>query len=90
MPGGLHPPPGALADWPKPNYVNPVTRGWAAPIILIIFLCITVAVVGARFWARLVISKNGGVDDILVAIAMVSQASELMLSWLHADFGRYP
>jgi hypothetical protein len=72
MPGGVHPPPSVIASWPKPNFVNPVTQDWTVAAILLMFLSVTFLIVCARFWARLVIAKNAGLDDILIAIAMVS------------------
>lgn len=69
--GGLHPPSSVIASWPRPNYVNPETRGWAGPIILIIFGALATAMYAARMWARLLVSKNAGLDDILVSIAMI-------------------
>lgn len=69
--GGLHPTPEVIKSWPRPNYINPEQRGWEAPIVLLVFLGITVAVYIARMWARLAISKNGGIDDILISLSMI-------------------
>ncbi|RAR09048.1 integral membrane protein [Stemphylium lycopersici] len=69
--GGLHPPSEVIYSWPRPNYVDPEERGWAAPIVLIIFLGITFLVYVARMWARFSISKNTGLDDILISLAML-------------------
>ena len=69
--GGLHPPPEVLLSWPKPNYVDPEERGWGTPIVLMVFLGISFLVFCARMWARLAISKNTGLDDILVSIAIL-------------------
>jgi len=69
--GGLHPPPEVLLSWPNPNYVDPQERGWEAPVILAIVLGITFLVYTARMWARLVISKNAGMDDLLMSVAMI-------------------
>ena len=69
--GGLHPPGHVLLSWPAPNYNNPETRGWEAPIILIIMLVATIGVYVARMWARLVVAKNHGWDDIIMSFAML-------------------
>lgn len=69
--GGLHPPGEVLLSWPAPNYVNPETRGWEAPIILIIMLVATTIIYVARMWARLVVAKNYGLDDIIMSISML-------------------
>ena len=58
-------------SWPKPNYVDPEERGWGAPIVLLVMLGITFLVYTARMWARLVLAKNAGLDDLLMSIAMV-------------------
>lgn len=69
--GGLHPPGDVLLNWPAPNYEDPETRGWESPIILIIMLVATIGVYVARMWARLVVAKNHGWDDIIMSLAMV-------------------
>jgi hypothetical protein len=69
--GGIHVPPEVIAGWPSPNHVNPVERGWGAPIALSILLILTILVYVARMWARLTMTKNAGVDDILISIAMI-------------------
>lgn len=69
--GGLHPPAEVLAAWPRPNYVNPEERGWEAPIVLMVMLFLTMVVFMARIWARLVVSKNAGIDDVFMSISML-------------------
>jgi len=69
--GGLHPPPEVMMVWPTPNRIDPEERGWEAPISLVIVLGITFLVYAARMWARIVIAKNVGVDDLLMSIAML-------------------
>jgi hypothetical protein len=69
--GGVHPPPEVLLSWPVPNYVNPEVRGWESSIILIIVLGLTFLVYIGRMWARLVVAKNAGMDDILMSVAML-------------------
>ncbi|USP77834.1 uncharacterized protein yc1106_05108 [Curvularia clavata] len=60
-----------VAQWPKPNYDNPVRR----PKIVVPLVCILgtvmLAIVGARTWARFVIQKNGKMDDWFMLLAMV-------------------
>ncbi|ORY16421.1 hypothetical protein BCR34DRAFT_106096 [Clohesyomyces aquaticus] len=69
--GGLFPPPSVLVGWPAPNYQNPEDRGWAGSIVMILVLAITCATFLARIWARMSVSKNPGLDDLLMSIAMV-------------------
>lgn len=69
--GGLHAPPEVLISWPSPNYTNPEERGWAAPVALLVILGITLLVYIARIWARVVVAKNAGLDDLLISLAML-------------------
>lgn len=69
--GGIHVPPEVVASWPAPNYISPEERTWAAPVALSILLVVTVLVYAARMWARLTMTKNTGVDDILISISMI-------------------
>ena len=69
--GGLYPPPSVISSWPRPNHVNPETRGWAVPIVLMVFLTLTFIVYAARMWARLIHAKNAGLDDLLISMAMI-------------------
>jgi hypothetical protein len=69
--GGVNPPPEVLLSWPNPNFVDPEKRGWEAPIVLIVMLAITTVIYLARLWARLIVAKNFGLDDILMSVAML-------------------
>ncbi|KAH7357490.1 hypothetical protein BKA66DRAFT_500989, partial [Pyrenochaeta sp. MPI-SDFR-AT-0127] len=69
--GGLYPPSSVINSWPRPNHTNPETRGWATPVILIALLLFTVIIYSARMWARLMVAKNAGLDDLLISIAMI-------------------
>jgi hypothetical protein len=69
--GGIHPPASVLLDWPNANFIDPETRGWGAPIALLIVVGITFLVYVARIWARLAVAKSLGLDDVLMSIAMV-------------------
>ena len=69
--GGIHVPPEVVASWPTPNYISPEERTWGAPVALSILLVVTLLVYVARMWARLTMTKNAGVDDILISISMI-------------------
>lgn len=58
-----------IESWPKPNYVDPVTQGPALVYVCIVFSALSLAVVTARIYSRIFITKAPGADDILVAIA---------------------
>lgn len=68
--GGINPPPEVILAWPKPNYVNPETHNWSGAVVCIVSLVLVIIVFGARMWARLVVAKNAGLDDLLIALAM--------------------
>jgi hypothetical protein len=40
-------------------------------ILVTVLLTCTYIVVGMRLWARLVVARNGGIDDALIAFTMV-------------------
>ncbi|OAG43867.1 hypothetical protein AYO21_01719 [Fonsecaea monophora] len=66
----LHPSPEVIATWPKPNYVNPDTRGPGLVYMCIIFAAIGIITCTARVYSRLFITKAPGLDDLLVVIAL--------------------
>ncbi|KAH7347023.1 hypothetical protein BKA66DRAFT_477831 [Pyrenochaeta sp. MPI-SDFR-AT-0127] len=69
--GGLFPPKHVIASWPAANHVNPEERGWGGPAALIVVMVMAIAVYFARIWARLVVAKNAGIDDLLMSVAML-------------------
>lgn len=68
------PPVAVIASWPTPNYIDPVTRGPANTIMNLIFFPILMLIVGIRTYARIRLSKNFGLDDALILVAMVSRS----------------
>ncbi|KAI4708374.1 hypothetical protein J4E89_006998 [Alternaria sp. Ai002NY15] len=65
------PPPEVLATWPKPNYVDPVTRGSGLMIVELTLLPIAMIVVFLRLWVRIAWLKKSWYDDYLMIVAMV-------------------
>ncbi|KAL5120263.1 hypothetical protein ACEQ8H_001821 [Pleosporales sp. CAS-2024a] len=65
------PPPDVLATWPKPNYMDPVTRGPALMIVELTLLPIAMIVVFLRMWVRVAWLKKAWYDDYLMLLAMV-------------------
>lgn len=65
-------PPEVIATWPAPNYINPIRHGPAAIVIGCMGAILSMFVLSLRYYTRLRISKNFGVDDILLGIGMVS------------------
>jgi hypothetical protein len=70
MPGGLHPPLSVIMTW-SPNYINPETRGWGLSILSIVLIVIVYVVVGMRTYARFFMSRNAGIDDMLIIFNLV-------------------
>jgi len=71
MPGGLTPPLSVIQSWPAPS-PNPIHRDWTMPVIVLCLSTISITVVIARLWARLVIKKNEGLDNLFIVLAVVS------------------
>lgn len=63
-------PPSVIATWPKPNYINPDTRGPGIIYICIIYASLGILVVGARLYARIFITKAVGFDDFLIVLGL--------------------
>jgi hypothetical protein len=73
------PPPSVIASWPPPNYIDPETRGPSLLIVNSVFLALSLAALAGRLWARLVILRAPGLDDILITVAIVSFFSRRVL-----------
>lgn len=63
------PPLEVLQSWPKPNFVNPQTRGNELIILTVILFPIAIGMVGLRTFTRLRISKSFGADDIVLLVS---------------------
>lgn len=64
-------PPEVLKTWPKPNYVNPVTRGSTLMIVELTLLPIAMIIVFLRMWVRIGWLHKSWYDDYLMILAMV-------------------
>ncbi len=65
------PPPEVLASWPKPNYIDPETRGPALIIVVVLALSISVICLGLRLYVRARIQRNIHWDDWLMIAGAV-------------------
>ncbi|KIW06340.1 hypothetical protein, variant [Verruconis gallopava] len=76
MGGGINPPPEVLQQWAKiANPEHPSqTRGWGLVILCVVLFTFALAVVVARLWARLMIRRTAGIDDIVIVLAMIPTA----------------
>ncbi|KAL8663169.1 MAG: hypothetical protein Q9202_004101 [Teloschistes flavicans] len=67
----MHPTKEIIASWPKPNYVNPETRGPALTVVNIVFIILVVLVVALRFYTRLRITRSFGLDDWVIGASLI-------------------
>jgi len=77
-------PPSVVALWPKPNYENPETRGPEVTIVGSVFLALATLAVGIRLYTRIFVRHWIGLDDILVAISLVSieYRKSILVEWV--------
>ncbi len=68
-------PPEVAASWPKPNYINPDTRGPALVIVELITLPIAFVFLALRLYVRIKILRKTGWDDWIMVLAAVSTAT---------------
>ncbi|PYH48708.1 uncharacterized protein BP01DRAFT_420483 [Aspergillus saccharolyticus JOP 1030-1] len=71
MPGGMHPPLSVIASWPPRNTVNPESHGPAALVLAAVVGGMAFVTVMVRLYARCFIQHQGGIDDILIALALL-------------------
>ncbi|OAL03763.1 hypothetical protein IQ06DRAFT_205920, partial [Phaeosphaeriaceae sp. SRC1lsM3a] len=71
MPGGLHPTIEIFLEWPRPNYVDPVTKPKYVLVLSCILGPISLALLLVRLWVRLRIQRNPGWDDWLMVASWV-------------------
>ncbi|KAL1604452.1 hypothetical protein SLS59_003644 [Nothophoma quercina] len=64
-------PPEVIATWPKPNYIDPVTRGPGLMVVELTLLPIAMIIVFLRLWVRIGWLKKSWWDDYLMVAAMV-------------------
>lgn len=67
----MHPTKEVIASWPKPNYVNPDTRGPALTVVNIVFIVLVFIVVGLRYYTRIRITRSFGIDDYVIGASVV-------------------
>ncbi len=75
MPGGPSPPPEVIASWPKPNYINPETRGVGLVVVTWVLGGLTILTVSARLWSRVIVLRSPGKDDYVIIPATVRFSS---------------
>lgn len=68
------PPPEVVASWPRPNYVNPETRGPDLIVAGVITLVFAVVCLVLRMYVRLRIMRKTELDDWVMVVATVRQS----------------
>ena len=86
----MHPTKEIIEGWPKPNYVDPVTRGPALTIVNIIFIILVFLVVGLRYYTRLRITHSFGQDDIVIGLSVVCHVSHASYYVSMANISQIP
>lgn len=71
MPGGFHPTKEVFLSWPKPNYIDPETKGNQLLVVTIISTILAIASVLARVWVRVGYQRQFGADDIMLVLCIV-------------------
>lgn len=71
----IYPSPEYISTFPRPNYVNPETRGPSSIVIGIILVSLVTVIIGLRVFTRRFVSRGFGLDDILILAAYVSRYS---------------
>lgn len=67
------PPPEVVASWPRPNYINPETRGPELIVVGLITLFGALICLALRLYVRLRIMRKIELDDWVMVAATVSQ-----------------
>jgi len=65
------PPLSVILSWPKPNYIDPETRGYSNVVLNIILYTILLGFVGLRIWTRKCLKNAFGLDDTFILLALV-------------------
>jgi hypothetical protein len=72
--------PELVAGWPKPNYINPETRGPSLYIVNSMFFGLATVAIAIRLYARIFVRRWFGFDDALVILAWVMSGLQLFQS----------
>ncbi|KAH6716762.1 integral membrane protein [Leptodontidium sp. MPI-SDFR-AT-0119] len=76
------PPLSVILSWPKPNYIDPETRGYSNVILNIILYIILLGFVGLRIWTRKWLKNAFGTDDTFILLALVPTTGFFVISIL--------
>lgn len=69
----------AVASWPAPNYIDPVTRGDGIVVVSAVFGSLATIAIALRAYSRLWITRTFGTDDVLILLAWVGVHGQIYL-----------
>ncbi|KAF2173601.1 hypothetical protein M409DRAFT_48556 [Zasmidium cellare ATCC 36951] len=86
MPGNFNAiPESVLQSWPKPNYIDPIRRGWMPAFALTWQIASTLLVAG-RFYLRAKKQAGSfGLDDLMIFIGWLFSVGFTALAWIGAE-----
>lgn len=70
MPGGTTTPFEVISSWPARSD-NPVRRGWGLTVFTALAYILSITILALRLWARHIIQRNAGLDDMVILFAVV-------------------
>lgn len=79
------PPLEIMAQWPKPNYIDPPTRGHGVLIVNIVCITMAFLVVMLRLYTRFRITCSAGVDDVLIVIGLIFAIAMVVVTSLATE-----
>ncbi|GME42048.1 hypothetical protein GTA08_BOTSDO06142 [Neofusicoccum parvum] len=71
MPGGLHPPLELVLAWQTDAFPHGIRRGPTLAVVVAVMFFLTLFIVCGRLYARVIVQRNAGLDDLLIALAMI-------------------
>ena len=63
--------PGVFAEWPTPNYLDPVKHGPALTVVNVLFFVLMTVVLTLRLYSKVIVKKSFGLDDVLICFSWV-------------------
>jgi hypothetical protein len=74
-----------LTSFPKPNYVDPVSRGQVTSVVSGVMMSFTTLFVLTRLYQRIFVRRWFGPDDLCIIMGYVSN---FQLENIYSDYGR--
>ncbi|KKY15822.1 putative integral membrane protein [Diplodia seriata] len=71
MPGGVVPPLELVLQWQTDAFPHGIRAPPTLTIISVVFTALSLAIVVSRFYDRFIIRHNAGLDDALIAVALI-------------------